>query len=382
MKPNEIKEESVKLHAKLRGKIRVEPTVEINNAHDLSLVYTPGVGEVSRRIAEDKTLVDTLTWRKNTVAIISDGTAVLGLGDIGPEAAIPVLEGKSAIFKRFANIDAIPLVLNTKDPKEIIETVIRISPSFGAIQLEDISAPRCFEIERELIKKLDIPVLHDDQHGTAIVVLAGLLNALKIAGKNIKEISVRLNGAGAAGVAVADLLISAGVPDLIMFDRTGAIYDGRENLNTEKERLAKKTNQQKRKGSLAELASGSDVLIGVSAPCAFTIPMIKSMNDKSIVFALANPVPEILPDEAKTAGVLVVATGRSDFPNQVNNALCYPGLFRGMLDSGVTQVTEEIKIRAAMAIANVVGSPTAENCIPSIFSENLHSVVAKSVQSE
>lgn len=382
MKSISIQEEAVALHAKLRGKIRVEPTTEIRNAHDLSLVYTPGVGEVSRKIAEDPALVDALTWRKNTVAIISDGTAVLGLGDIGPEAAIPVLEGKSAIFKRFSDIDAIPLVLNTKDPKEIIETVIRLSPSFGAIQLEDISAPRCFEIERELIRALSIPVMHDDQHGTAIVVLAGLLNALRVAGKKIEDISVRLNGAGAAGVAIADILIAVGVSDLILFDRNGAIYEGREALNPEKERLAKKTNLQKRTGSLAELIAGSDVLIGVSAPGAFTPDMIRSMNPRSIIFALANPLPEILPDEAKRAGALVVATGRSDFPNQVNNALCYPGLFRGMLDSGVKEVTEAIKIRAAKAIAESVESPSAEQCIPSIFAEGLHDIVAKSVPAE
>ncbi len=382
MNSEEIKKKSVELHAKLRGKIRIQPTIEIQTAEDLSLVYTPGVGEVSKRIAADISLADELTWRKNTVAIISDGTAVLGIGDTGPEAALPVLEGKSVIFKRFTDIDAIPLVLNTKDTQEIIETIIRLAPSFGAIQLEDISAPRCFEIERTLIEKLDIPVLHDDQHGTAIVVLAGLLNAIKVARKSIETISVRLNGAGAAGVAIADLLLSAGVSDLVIFDRKGAIYEGREHLNPEKERLAKKTNKEKRSGTFGELAEGSDVLIGVSVPGAFTKGMIQSMNEKPIIFALANPIPEILPEEAKAGGALVVATGRSDFENQINNALCYPGLFRGMLDSGVTQVTEAIKIKAAKAIAAAIPAPTAENCIPSIFHPGLHEIVAKSVQAD
>lgn len=382
MNTNTQAEEAVTLHAKQRGMIRVEPTVDVRDAHDLALVYTPGVGEVSRRIAEDSSLTDALTWRKNTVAIISDGTAVLGLGDIGPEAALPVLEGKSVIFKRFANINAIPLILNTKEPQEIIETVIRLSPSFGAIQLEDISAPRCFEIERELIKQLNIPVVHDDQHGTAIVVLAGLFNALKVVGKSMQDISVRLNGAGAAGVAIADLLVAAGVKDMIMFDRTGAIYEGREKLNPEKARLAKKTNSQKQAGSLAELAVGSDVLIGVSAPGTFTTEMIQSMNEKAIIFALANPEPEILPEVAKAAGAYVIATGRGDFPNQVNNALCYPGLFRGLLDAGITRLTEEIKIRAAEAVAQVISTPTADACIPSIFDESLHEIVARSVKGE
>lgn len=382
MNQNEIKEKAVELHRKLRGKIRIEPTVEINDKEDLSLVYTPGVGEVSSRIAENPALADELTWRKNTVAIVSDGTAVLGLGDIGPEASLPVLEGKSAIFKRFADIDAVPIALATKDTQEIIDTVIRIAPSFGAIQLEDISAPRCFDIERELMERLPMPVMHDDQHGTAIVVLAGLLNALKVTGKNLDAISVRLSGAGAAGVAIADLLVAAGVPDVIMFDRTGAIYAGRDNLNPEKERVAKITNKEKRGGSLAELAAGSDVLIGVSAPGSFTPEMIRAMNEKPIVFALANPIPEILPDHAKAAGAAVIATGRSDFPNQVNNALCYPGLFRGMLDSGIRRVTDEIKLRAAKAIAAAVTEPTADNCIPSIFDDALHGIVAESVKAK
>lgn len=382
MKHEEIKEKAVLLHAKLRGKIKIEPTLEINTPEDLSLVYTPGVGEVSKRIAEDTSLTDKLTWRKNTVAIVSDGTAVLGLGDIGPEAAIPVLEGKSAIFKRFANIDAVPIVLNTKETGEIIETIERLSPSFGAIQLEDISAPRCFEIERELMERLNIPVMHDDQHGTAIVVLAGLLNALKVAGKELGDISVRLNGAGAAGIAIADLLVASGVKDLIMFDRSGAIYEGRENLNSEKERVAKKSNAEKQAGSIEQLAAGSDVLIGVSAPGSFTPDMIRGMNSNPIIFALANPIPEIMPDEARAAGAAVIATGRSDFPNQVNNALCYPGLFRGMLDEGVNSVTDEIKIRAAEAIARVIKDPTADSCIPSIFDASLHRIVAESVKSE
>lgn len=375
----DIKQQSLDLHAKLRGKIRIQPTVEINDKKDLSLVYTPGVGAVSQAIAEDPSKAATYTWRGNAVAIVSDGSAVLGFGDIGPLASLPVLEGKSAIFKRFAGIDAVPIALDTKDVDAIVETVMHMSPSFGAIQLEDISSPRCFEIERRLMEKLDMPVMHDDQHGTAIVILAGLLNALKVVDKRMDAIRVVMNGAGAAGIATAKLLAAAGVKDLIMCDRQGAIYEGRDGLNEEKIMAASFTNRDKRAGSLAEVAKGADVLIGVSAAGAFTADIIKSMNAQPVVFALANPVPEILPDEAKAAGVAVLATGRSDFANQVNNALCYPGLFRGMLDHGVKHVTDGIKIKAAQAIADSVAVPTADHIIPSIFDEGLHERVARSV---
>ncbi|MCC7522778.1 NADP-dependent malic enzyme [Candidatus Uhrbacteria bacterium] len=370
---------SLDLHAKLRGKIRIEPTVQIETKEDLSLVYTPGVGAVAKAIAENPALADTLTWRKNTVAIISDGTAVLGYGDIGPLAALPVLEGKSAIFKQFSGIDAVPIVLNTKDPKEIIETIVRIAPSFGAIQLEDISSPRCFEIERTLMERLDIPVMHDDQHGTAIVVLAGLINALRITKREMQDVKIVMNGAGAAGLAIARLLVDFGMKNVIMCDRAGAIYAGREGLNEEKREAASFTNLEKRSGSLSEMTKGADVLIGVSAAGAFTPEMIRTMNQNAIVFALANPVPEILPEEAKAAGAVIVASGRSDFANQVNNALCYPGLFRGMLDKGVKRVTTEIKLKAAQAIADSVTDLGPENIIPSIFQSGLHELVAKAV---
>ncbi len=375
----DIKQQSLKLHAKLKGKIRIQATCDIETNEDLTLIYSPGVGAVSEAIAADPSKVDELTWRKNAVAIFSDGSAVLGLGDIGPLAALPVLEGKCAIFKRFSNIDAVPIILNTKDVDAIVETIVNIAPSFGAIQLEDISAPRCFEIERRLMERLDMPVMHDDQHGTAIVILAGLINALAVVNKKMEEIKVVMNGAGAAGIAAARLLDVAGVRNLIMCDRKGAIYAGREGLNEEKIMAASFTNLDKRAGSLAEMAVGADVLIGVSVAGAFTVEIVKSMAKDPIVFALANPVPEILPEVAKEAGVAVLATGRSDYPNQVNNALCYPGLFRGMLDTGIKRVTDETKLRAAEAIAAAVSKPTAENIIPSIFAPGLHELVAKNV---
>ncbi|MCK9361023.1 NADP-dependent malic enzyme [Patescibacteria group bacterium] len=375
----DIKQQSLELHAKLKGKIRIQATCEVETKEDLTLIYSPGVGAVSEAIAADPSKVDELTWRKNAVAIFSDGSAVLGLGDIGPLAVLPVLEGKCAIFKRFSNIDAVPILLNTKDVDAIVETIVNVAPSFGAIQLEDISAPRCFEIERRLMERLDMPVMHDDQHGTAIVILAGLINALKVVKKELSDIRVVMNGAGAAGIAAARLLDAAGVQNVIMCDRQGAIYMGREGLNEEKIMAATFTNLDQVKGSLADVAKGADVLIGVSAAGAFTPAIVKSMAKDPIVFALANPVPEILPEVAKTAGVAVLATGRSDFANQVNNALCYPGLFRGMLDTGVKQVTVEIKLKAAEAIAAAVPEPTAEKIIPSIFDPGLHELVAKNV---
>jgi malate dehydrogenase (oxaloacetate-decarboxylating) len=375
----DIKQESLDLHAKLRGKIRIEPTCEIESMKDLTLVYSPGVGAVSEAIVADPSKVDDLTWRKNAVAIFSDGSAVLGLGDIGPLAALPVLEGKCAIFKRFSGINAVPIVLETKDEDEIVQTIANVASSFGAIQLEDISAPRCFGIERKLMERLDMPVMHDDQHGTAIIVLAGLINALKVTGKSMDGVRIVINGAGAAGIAAARLLHAAGARDLVMCDRQGAIYEGRDGLNDEKRDVATLINREKKSGSLADVVAGADVLIGVSAAGMFTLEIVKSMAKDPIVFALANPVPEILPDVAHEAGVAVLATGRSDFPNQVNNALCYPGLFRGMLDSGVKRVTDEIKVRAAEAIAAAVSSPTAEKIIPSIFDPGLHELVAKSV---
>jgi malate dehydrogenase (oxaloacetate-decarboxylating) len=375
-----IGDRSIEVHKRLRGAIETKLKHPLETRDDLSVLYTPGVGAVSSRIAAHPEEADELTWRKNTVAVVSDGSAVLGLGNIGAAAALPVMEGKSAIFKRFADIDAIPIVLDTQDPDEIIRTVKAIAPSFGAIQLEDISSPRCFEIERRLGEELSIPVMHDDQHGTAIIVLAALLNALKVVGKKLEEIHVVMNGAGAAGVAVARLLLVAGVQYIISCDRQGAIWDGRNGLNEEKNILASLTNKEKKQGTLAEMARGADVLIGVSVAGAFTKEIAASLADRSIVIALANPVPEILPDVAKEAGVAVLATGRSDFPNQVNNALCYPGLFRGMLDHGIKKVTDDIKLRAARAIAETVKHPTADKIIPSIFEPELAAMVARHVK--
>ncbi|MEI7512196.1 MAG: NADP-dependent malic enzyme [Candidatus Uhrbacteria bacterium] len=375
----DIKQQSLELHAAKRGKIRIQPTVDVETMRDLSLVYTPGVGAVCQAIEADPSCTNTYTWRGNTVAIVSDGTAVLGFGDIGPLAVLPVLEGKSAIFKRFTNIDAVPIVLATKDVDAIVETIVNFAPSFAAIQLEDISAPRCFEIERRLMERLEMPVMHDDQHGTAIVILAGLMNALKVTNRKMEEVKIVMNGAGAAGIATAKLLSVAGVKEIIMCDRQGAIYEGREGLNDEKIMAAGFTNREKRAGNLAEVSLGADVLIGVSAAGAFTAEIIQGMVKDPIVFALANPVPEIMPDVAKAAGVAVLATGRSDYANQVNNALCYPGLFRGMLDHGIQRVTDEIKIKAAKAIAGSIEHPTADLIIPSIFHPGLHEQVAKSV---
>ncbi len=377
--PSSIAQESIDLHRRLHGKIRIEATTPIDSLADLTRVYTPGVGAVSSRIAEDPSEADALTWRKNTVAVISDGSAVLGLGNIGPAAALPVMEGKSAIFKRFANINAIPLVLSTQDVEELITTISALEPSFGAIQLEDISAPRCFEIEARLQKRLSIPVMHDDQHGTAIVILAGLLNALKVVGKRIEDVRVVLNGAGAAGVATAKLLKVAGVRSFAACDRTGVIYQGREGLNQEKQWLAEMSTDVIPGQVLADVVKGADVLIGVSSASAFSKELVQTMAPKAIIFAIANPIPEILPEVAREAGVAVMGTGRSDFPNQVNNALCYPGLFRGMLDHGIVQVTDEIKVRAAHAIANFIKNPTPDNIIPTMFEEGLHEAVAKSV---
>ncbi len=377
---NDNSQKALELHVKLRGKIEMRAKTPIQDMADLALVYTPGVGAVSQQIADHPEDADRLTWRKNTVAVVSDGSAVLGLGNLGPAAALPVMEGKCAIFKQFAGIDAIPIVLATQDVEQIIATVKAIAPSFGAIQLEDISSPRCFEIEQRLQAELTIPVMHDDQHGTAIVVLAGLINALKVVGKRMEEVRVVQSGAGAAGIAIAKLLMQAGVRHFIAVDRQGAIFAEREGLNEEKKMLAAFTNKDSLRGALADVARGADVLIGVSGPGTFTKEIAESLAPGSIVFALANPVPEILPDVAREAGIMVLATGRSDFPNQINNALCYPGLFRGMLDQGVMHITDTIKIRAAEAIAGMIGEPTAERIIPTLFDVGLVEKVAGSVK--
>ncbi len=376
---NDTSKRAIELHEKLRGKIEIKGTTPVKSMDDLTLVYTPGVGAVSKEIAEHPERVNDLTWKANTVAIVSDGSAVLGLGNIGPEAALPVMEGKSVIFKDFANINAIPIVLSTQNTEEIIQTVRAIAPTFGAIQLEDISAPRCFEIEDRLAEALDMPVFHDDQHGTAIVVMAGLLNAIKIVKKNLTDLRVAMVGAGAAGTAIAKLLHHAGVQNIVVCDRQGIISKSREGLKDNKIEIAGFTNPNNLSGSLADAMKDADVVIGTSGPGLITPDMIKTMAQNAIVFALANPNPEIMPDEARAAGAAVISTGRSDFPNQVNNALCYPGLFRGMLDSGIKTVTPEIKLRAAHAIADMVPNPIPERFIPNMFDEGLHKNVANSV---
>lgn len=377
----DVAKKAIALHRKLRGKIAVMPKTQIRDRGDLALVYTPGVGAVSSAIARDPKLADVLTWRRNAVAVVSDGSAVLGLGNIGPAAALPVMEGKCAIFKRFAGIDAVPIVLSTQEPDAVVQAVRAIAPSFGAIQLEDIAAPACFAVEERLSESLDIPVMHDDQHGTAVVALAGVFNALKVTGRrDVAKVKVVLNGAGAAGVAIAKLLYAAGFRRIVACDRQGAVWAGREGLTDVKAELAGLTNAEGERGSLADVVVGADVLIGISSAGAFTPEMVRSMASKAIVFGLANPIPEILPDIAKAAGAAVVATGRSDFPNQLNNALVYPGLFRGMLAKRVNRVTDATKIAAAKALAGFIKRPTADRIVPTIFDKGLHEAMAKSVK--
>jgi malate dehydrogenase (oxaloacetate-decarboxylating) len=371
---------SLKLHEKHKGKIAIKSKVPVKNRLDLSIAYTPGVAEPCRKIAANKTDVYKYTSKGNMVAVITDGTAVLGLGDIGPEASLPVMEGKAVLFKEFANIDAIPIAIASKNVEEIIKTVKLISPMFGGINLEDISAPRCFEIEERLKRELDIPVMHDDQHGTAIVVLAGMINALKLARKNISDVKIVLSGAGAAGDAITRLLLNRGAKNIIMTDRAGAIYRGRkENMNPEKEKMSLLTNPKLEKGNLSDVIKNADVFIGVSSPGLLTSEMVKTMNSKSIIFAMANPIPEIMPDVAKTAGAFIVATGRSDFPNQINNVLAFPGIFRGALDVRARNITEEMKIGAAEALASMVKNPTVDKIIPGPFDKGVAKTVAAAV---
>ena len=347
-------EESLKLHEEKVGKLEVISKVKVRTREDLSLAYTPGVAEPCRKIHENEENVYKYTSKGNLVAVVTDGTAVLGLGDIGPKAGLPVMEGKAILFKEFADVDAFPICLATKDVDEIVRTVKLISPGFGGINLEDIGAPRCFEIEERLKSELDIPVFHDDQHGTAIVVLAGLLNALKVVGKKIEDIKVVVNGPGAAGTAIVKLLLSSGVKNLIVCDKPGILYRGDENLDEAKSGLAKITNPDNIQGTLADAIVGADVFIGVSAPGVVSQDMVKSMNKDSILFAMANPTPEIMPEEAKAAGARVIGTGRSDFPNQINNVLAFPGIFRGALDVRAKEINEEMKIAAAYAIASMI----------------------------
>lgn len=351
----DLQKESLLLHEKFQGKLTVDVKMPLNSMRDLSLAYSPGVAEPCRRIHDQPEKVYDYTIKGNLIAVISDGTSVLGLGDIGPEASMPVMEGKAALFKAFAGIDAVPICLDTKDPEEIIKTVRLLQPSFGGINLEDIAAPNCFYIEERLKQEMNIPVFHDDQHGTAIVTAAGLINALKLAGKKMDEIKIVINGAGAAGIAIIKLLLNMGAKEIIMCDTKGAIYEGRqERMNPVKESVAKITNPGKRKGLLEDVIIGADVFIGVSSAGALTKEMVETMSPNSIIFAMANPIPEIMPDEAKAAGAKVVGTGRSDLPNQVNNVLAFPGIFRGALDVRATEINEEMKMAAVEAIAGLI----------------------------
>ncbi len=373
--------DALEFHKKYKGKIEVVSRVPVTNHEELSLAYTPGVALPCKEIATDISKVYDYTRKGNLVAVVSDGSAVLGLGNIGPEAGLPVMEGKCILFKEFGGVDAFPIVLNTQDVDEIVETVLRISPGLGGINLEDISAPRCFEVERKLSELLDIPVFHDDQHGTAIVVLAGLINAFKVTGKMINTAKIVINGAGAAGIAIAKLLIAAGATSIILVDSTGTIYEGREDLNDEKIEMSKITNREMVKGKLAESIVGADVFIGVSKAGVLSTEMVQTMNTDAIVCALANPIPEIMPDEARAGGARIVATGRSDFPNQINNVLAFPGIFRGLLDARIRTVTTEMKLAAARAIASCVENPTEENIIPDVFDRRVAERVADAVKS-
>ena len=374
-------EESLKKHYEWKGKVEMIVRAPLETKEDLSLAYTPGVAQPCLEIQKNVDLSYDLTRRSNLVAVVTDGTAVLGLGDIGPEAGMPVMEGKCALFKAFGDVDAIPLCIRSKEVDDIVNTVRLLAGSFGGVNLEDISAPRCFEIERKLKECCDIPIFHDDQHGTAVVCLAAMLNALKVVDKKIDEIRVVTSGAGAAGIAIIKLLISMGLKDVVMCDRKGAIYKGRDGLNPEKEIIAEMTNQKMRKGSLEDVIKGADVFIGVSAPGCVTPEMVKSMAPKAILFPMANPTPEIMPDEAKAAGAAVVGTGRSDFPNQINNVLAFPGIFRGALDVRASDINDAMKIAAAKAIAGFVTDDklSADYIIPSALDKTVAQAVAKAV---
>ena len=373
-------EASLEMHKRYKGKLSVESVIPIENKDDLSTAYTPGVAEPCRVIAADKERAWDLTIKGRTVAVVTDGSAVLGLGNIGPEAGLPVMEGKAILFKRFAGIDAFPICLATRDVDEIVETVKRIAPGFGGINLEDIAAPACFEVERRLIEELDIPVMHDDQHGTAVVVLAGLLNALKVVGKKLEEVSVVISGAGAGGMGITQLLFEAGMTKLAMIDSKGIIAPGREGMNSYKEKLAARINPEGRTGTLADALVGADVFIGVSQPGLVTADMVRTMAEMPIVFAMANPIPEIMPEIATEGGAAIVATGRSDFPNQVNNVLAFPGIFKGALEGRIRRITPAMRVAAAHALAKLVPEPTNEKIMPSPFEPGLAEVVAEAVK--
>ncbi len=375
-------EKALELHEKLQGKLETVSKTPVRTREDLALVYTPGVAEPCKVIAKDPAAAYTYTMKANTVAVVSDGSAVLGLGNIGPKAAMPVMEGKAVLFKEFGGVNAVPICLDTQDTEEIIKAVTWLAPAFGGINLEDISAPRCFEIEERLKETLDIPVFHDDQHGTAIVVLAGIINALKVVGKKKEDCRVVVNGAGSAGVAITRLLITYGFSNIIMCDKSGILCDGAEGLNWMQEKMVKRTNLAHETGSLADALKGADIFVGVSAPGIVTEEMVASMNSDAILFAMANPVPEIMPDLAKKAGARVVGTGRSDFPNQVNNVVAFPGIFRGALEGHAKQITDKMKLAAANAIAALVSDEelSENNIMPEAFDPRVADVVADAVK--
>ena len=373
--------ESLKMHREWKGKLETVPKMPVASRHDLSLAYTPGVAQPCLEIQKDINKSYDLTGRWNTVAVITDGTSVLGLGDIGPEAGMPVMEGKCVLFKALGDVDAIPLCIRSKDVDVIVETVALLAGSFGGVNLEDISAPRCFEIERKLKERCDIPIFHDDQHGTAVVTVAAVINALKVVGKHLDEISLVINGAGSAGVAIVKLLIALGVKDIVMCDSTGAIYEGRDGLNSEKSKLAAISNNKMKKGSLADAIKGADVFIGVSAPGSVTQDMVRSMAEKAILFPMANPTPEIMPNLALEAGAAIVGTGRSDFPNQINNVLAFPGIFRGAFDVRASDINDEMKIAATYALAELIPDDelNSENILPEAFDSRVKDAVASAV---
>ena len=375
--------ESLRLHYEWKGKLEVTPRAAVDSKDALSLAYTPGVAQPCLEIQKDVNKSYELTRRWNTVAVVTDGTAVLGLGDIGPEAGMPVMEGKCVLFKAFGDVDAIPLCIRSKDVDEIVNTVALLAGSFGGVNLEDIAAPRCFEIEKKLKERCDIPIFHDDQHGTAVITLAGLTNALKVVDKKMNEIKVVINGAGAAAIAIGKLLLSAGVKDLTLCDRSGAVYEGRpKGMNPIKDEIAKVTNLSKKAGSLADMLVGADVFIGVSAPGAVTTEMVKTMNRDAIIFACANPTPEIFPDDAKAGGARVISTGRSDFPNQINNVLAFPGIFRGALDARASDINDAMKIAAAKALVGLISDEelNADYIIPAAFDPRVKDAVASAVK--